>query len=533
MRIALLGPLEVGEGNTRLGARDRAVLSALAMSPGRLLSPEQLAEAVWGDDPPPTWPKSLQGCISRLRKLLGPEAIRTTDHGYRLHLPSDVVDAVQFDRGARRAEELLTLREFERARYVATQALDLWRGRPLAELEQWDEGSAEAGRLTELRAGLEEISIEASLAAGHHREVLARAARMVEEAPLRERRWALLARAQYQAGQQSEALRTLHRVGTVLRRELGLDPGPELVALEQAILRQDPDLFVAEALGRRNDASPYPGLRAYAEGDAESFFGRETEVRTCLERLQNVGLLAIVGPSGSGKSSLLRAGIVPALREDGREVAVLTPGSRPADSMSAAQVKRHSVLLVDQAEEAFSLCPDEDERRRFFDALVAHTERGQVVLAMRADFTGELAQHPALAGLVERGLALLGAMSPDGLRAAVEGPAGLHGLMLEPGLVDLLVQEVEGEPGALPLMSHALRETWLRHEGRTLTVAGYQASGGIRGAVAQSAESLYARIPDSGRRQLRDLVLRLVVPGPEGEPVRSRVPRALAVVTPA
>ena len=156
----------------------------------------------------------------------------------------------------------------------------------------------EAHRLDELRSELEELVVEASLAAGHHEEVLAQAAAMVEAAPLRERRWALLAQAQYLAGRQTEALRTLRRVRVVLARDLGLDPGPDLVALEQAILRQDPELDGRAAPDARDDVSPYPGLAAYGEADTESFFGREEETNICLERLISVRLLAIVGPSG-------------------------------------------------------------------------------------------------------------------------------------------------------------------------------------------------------------------------------------------
>ncbi len=175
---------------------------------------------------------------------------------------------------------------------------------------------------------------------------------------------------------------------------------------------------------------------------------------------------------------------------------------------------------------------DEDEREQFFDALVAQTGRGLVVLALRADHTGDVAGFPGLAVLVEQGLFLLGPMSAESLRKAIETPARQHGLVLEAGLSDLLVREIEGEPGALPLLSHALRETWLRHEGRTLTVAGYQASGGVRGAVAQSAEALYAGLDDAQRAQLRELLLRLVVPGPGGMPVRGEVPRRQVVVDP-
>src|SRR5262249_56788149 len=130
----------------------------------------------------------------------------------------------------------------------------------------------------------EELAVEASLAAGHHREVLAQAAAMVEAAPLRERRWILLARAQYQSGDQHEALRTVRRLRAVLQRELGLDPGPDLVALEQAILRQDSALLVEAAGEGLDGGSPYLGLTPYGEADSEAFFGRESEVETCGDR---------------------------------------------------------------------------------------------------------------------------------------------------------------------------------------------------------------------------------------------------------
>ena len=172
-----------------------------------------------------------------------------------------------------------------------------------------------------------------------------------------------------------------------------------------------------------------------------------------------------------------------------------------------------------------TLCRDTGERVRFFAALVAHAERAPLVVAMRADRVGDVSAYPEFARLVERGLYLLGAMDDAELRAAIEGPAHQAGLLLEPGLVDLLVRDVEREPGALPLLSHALRQAWQRREGQTLTVAGYRESGGIRGAVAQSAEEIYEQTPAEQRRLLRDLLLRLVAPSPEGEPVHARVPR--------
>ncbi|WP_281280831.1 BTAD domain-containing putative transcriptional regulator [Nocardioides guangzhouensis] len=535
MGIALLGPLVVNDGAVRLGSRDRIVLTALAMHPGEVLSAERLADAVWPGIPPASWHKNLQGCVVRLRKALGPQSIVTSPGGYRLALPADAVDGQVFERAVERGRELLTLGSHELAAFTLRDALSLWRGPALVDLEEWEPGNQYAERLEELRREAEELWLEAALKAGHHREVLAEAQAMVRAAPLRERRWQLLALAQYQSGRQGEALRTLHRLRQVLVRELGLDPGPDLVAFEQAILRQEPGLLVEPARASPEERCPYRGLTPYDVTDAESFFGRDGDVAACLELLAAEGVLAVVGPSGSGKSSLVRAGVAAALERDGRSVVTIVPGAHPLERSSAlpARRSRPATLVVDQCEEVFSLCHDAAEQRAFLDWLVEHARAAPVVVALRADRMGDVSGHPGFAKLVQRGLYVLAAMAPQDLEAAIEGPARQVGLIVEPGLVDLLVREVEGEPGALPMLSHVLQETWLRREGRTLTVAGYQASGGIRGAVAQSAEDVYGKVDEDERRALRDLLLRLVIPGLDGQPVRSRVPRRLVVGDPA
>ncbi len=273
---------------------------------------------------------------------------------------------------------------------------------------------------------------------------------------------------------------------------------------------------------------PYPGLLPFDLDDHEAFFGRDDDVRACLDILRERGAVSVVGPSGSGKSSLARAGIAAALRLQGHRVTVITPGDDP--EMTLATLPRPSgraVLVVDQCEEVFALSPDEGARAAFFDGLVRWSEQSRLVVAMRADRLADVSAYPGFARLVERSLYLLGAMTEDGLRAAVEAPARQAGLLIEPGLVDLLVSEVSGTAGALPLLSHALLETWRRREANTLTVEGYTASGGIRGAVAQSAEAVYAGIGPEQRLVLRDLVLRLVSSGTQGEPVRARLPRRL------
>jgi DNA-binding SARP family transcriptional activator/WD40 repeat protein len=526
MGIGVLGPLTVEGSGATINRRDRAVLQALVASHGEVVSADQLADAVWGESPPASWRKNLQGCVMRLRRLLGDHAIETLPQGYRLAVARDDVDAGRFEQLIDRAGELLVLGAADRSRYLLDEALGLWRGDALTDIADWSEGRIEAERLAELRLDAEELRLDCALRNGEHAQVLAELMALVRERPLRERRWALLALAQYRSGRQADALRTIREVRRVLSRELGLDPGPELVELERAILQQDPSLAVGDPLTQASPHCPYQGLVPYDVDDSEGFFGRADDVARCLQRLAAEGAVVVVGPSGSGKSSLVRAGLVASLRRAGRRVQVVTPGAHPMDALTGRQPE---VLVVDQCEEAVTLCTDPDERTAFFAALA---EREQLVVALRADRMGEVAGYPEFARVVERGLHLLNPMTADDLRACVEGPAQQAGLLLEPGLVDLLLREVEGEPGALPLLSHALRETWAHREGRTLTVEGYLATGGIRGAVARTADEVWESLGPDSQRVTRDLMLRLVATGEAGEPVRHRVPRRLLTTDP-
>ena len=525
MDIRVLGPLTI-DGSGPIGRRDRVVLGSLATRPGHPVSADQLADALWGERPPASWAKILQGCVVRLRKLLGPDAIETSAAGYVLRLPVDQIDSLRFEHQVARARELLTLGEPDRAAYLLTEALSLWSGEPYSDLGQWEPALAQARRLGELRLEAEELRVDAHLRAGRHREVIAEAQALVRGAPLRERRWALLATAQYQAGQQGEALRTIHQLKAVLVRQLGVDPDPELLTLEESILRKDPSLRVPDAPASVSAACPWQGLKPYDVDDADRFFGRDADVAAALATLERTSMLALVGPSGSGKSSILRAGVGASLRFRGRSTLVLTPGSHPAHTWAALDRARpDTVLLVDQLEELFTLCEDPEEQQRFLLRLAETAAHRTVAVALRADRLADVTLLPAISRLVERGLHLVGGLDEEGLRDAVTGPARLAGLVMEPGLVDLLVEEVREDPGALPLLSHALLETWKRRESHTLTVDGYRATGGIRGAVAQSAERLYAGIDAERRGRLRDLMLRLVSPGPDGGPVRAKVPR--------
>ncbi|WP_308284662.1 nSTAND1 domain-containing NTPase [Streptomyces flavotricini] len=342
---------------------------------------------------------------------------------------------------------------------------------------------------------------------------------------------------------------------------------------------------------------PYRGLAAFTTRDADWFFGRDRVTSALVERVFDRiggGPLVLVGRSGAGKSSLLSAGLVPALRRtggfpmagaDGWPVVRFTPTAHPLqelldrtakvlggglgitvrelrdrprrlleavqgladDTPDASGEDRPSgehrpscvrpVLLVDQFEELFTLCSDEDERRAFVHVLCTLATAGPqpgapdpavVVLGVRADFTGSCLDLPELAAACTDGLFVLPPMSVAELRESITRPAELAGLTLEPGLVQLLLRDagLREEPaaaatapatvpgdapsGALPLVSHALMATWQRRTGATLTVAGYEDTGGIQGAVAHTAESVFARLYPREQRTIRRILVALV-----------------------
>ncbi|MET8080390.1 AAA family ATPase [Streptomyces sp. NPDC005303] len=346
---------------------------------------------------------------------------------------------------------------------------------------------------------------------------------------------------------------------------------------------------------------PYRGLASYRQEDARWFFGRERSTKALVELLRSAagtgtgGLVMLVGASGAGKSSLLNAGLVTAL-EDGaldaageknengangdRTVVQLVPGADPLTELTAripelkplvsgsdtdtdtsgpdidhppefAHAVREAVaswaqreaatarpvVIVDQFEEAFTLCSDETARRTFVQLLhAACTPAGPdvpapalVLLGIRADFYERCLDHPELADALQHRHMVLGPLTGGELREAVTGPARAVGLELEPGLAELIVREVSADgprgahdAGVLPLLSHALLATWQRRKAGRLTVAGYRAAGGIQGAVAATAERAWSALDPAARTAARLLLLRLVRLGEDTPATRRR-----------
>src|SRR5215212_9482262 len=341
---------------------------------------------------------------------------------------------------------------------------------------------------------------------------------------------------------------------------LGLEEEPKAVArlldLAANVRRED-----APGLG----LCPYKGLNYFDEADADLFVGREALTDnqtghvlslTASNAQDEPRFLAIVGASGSGKSSLVRAGLISALRWNKTSadwhIHVLTPTAHPLESLAAALTDSVSgtatlmddlardhrslqiftkrklgsangtcvLLVIDQFEELFALCRSEAERASFIGNLLtaaSETEGPVIILiTLRADFYAPCANYPPLRKALARNQEYIGAMSTEELRRAIEEPARRGRWELESGLVEVLLHDVGHEPGALPLLSHALFETWQRRRGRTLTLSGYASSGGVRGVIAESAETVFSdQFTREQRAIARRIFLRLTELGDE------------------
>jgi WD40 repeat protein/DNA-binding SARP family transcriptional activator len=795
MRFGVLGPLEVRSASGQVtikGVKERRLLGLLLSRANSVVPVDDIIEGLWGSNPPPSAAKSVQVYIVRVRKMLAPGGadgvVARQGAGYVLRAARDQVDALQFADLVARAREAGA---HGAAAVVLRDALGLWRGAAYADFQDTLFGATEAARLEEMRLTALEARIDADLALGRHAEVTAELEALVRECPLRERFWAQLMLALYRSGRQSDALLAFRRARDCLVEEIGVEPGPELQALEAGVLAHDPGLAVVAAAGppelpaelrradplfvAREDAMtclrglwadaergrggvvlvagpagsgrtrlaaelahhahargavvrlrseqaraggglsrpasiaeaaagrpvllilddvdrpgpgdvalleasaaaarlsllvvatydparadsrlhaveltaghehrlalpplaaadavlivrrylgaeaeagvvgrivaqaqglpgrlhelaaawmeqdatqrvagavaqapaarsalsavratvadgvldlhrvragraahagpqaadgealcPYKGLARFEKEDAALFHGREALVAALVARLADTPLLAVTGPSGAGKSSLLRAGLLPALAAgvlpgSGRwQQCVLTPGTAPPGGLPQVPEDgpaRVTVMVIDQFEELFTAYHDEAERACFATRLIRLLEceptPARIILAIRADYLGPCAAYPDLASRIGEGTVLVGPMTDDEVRRAVEGPARYAGLDVEQDLLDAVVTDVRGRPGSLPLLSTALLDTWQRRRGRTLTHAGYLAAGGVSGALARLADSAYARLDPAGQEAARRILVRLAETGEAGLPVRRRVP---------
>jgi serine/threonine protein kinase/WD40 repeat protein/DNA-binding SARP family transcriptional activator len=351
----------------------------------------------------------------------------------------------------------------------------------------------------------------------------------------------------------------LREVVQVATAENPADRYPDMTAFRLA-LRDAIGTTTAPA-ARRVRRNPYKGLAPFDEGDSADFYGRDDVIESIVDVVGRNGLTAIIGASGSGKSSLAMAGVVPALRDgvlpgsDEWSLVHMVPGIEPFEEFhiglreaavgypspvsgdSTRELRRaltealdgpnrKAMLVVDQFEELFSSAVDHDLRERFLENLVdlASDRRFKVLLTLRADFSDRPLAHPRFGDLVSKASLLLAPMRPDQIEDVIRRPAARVGVQVEPGLISEIVRDVSNAPAYLPLLQYVLSELFERRVEDRLTVHAYRSLGGVQGVLERQAEATFTSLDAEAQRACRQLFLRMVQLGDHGEETRRRVP---------
>ena len=350
----------------------------------------------------------------------------------------------------------------------------------------------------------------------------------------------------------------------------------ELAVIEQRAGQWQPEPAEPSApVPRWDDGCPYRGLLPYDQAHAAVFCGRERLTAELAGLLAGTGIVMVTGASGAGKTSLLRAGLVPALARGvqvpgshGWPVVSLTVTARPLTDLAAGlarlddrdpaavrqrladapgqahllirELTRNAarlVLIIDQFERVFAAdgAQQQAERAAFLDALSAAAARpagprgeppARVVIAVRGDYWDRCAALPQLVAAMERDQLVVGPMPDAGLRRAITGPAGASGLRVESALVDAIVADTSAVGASLPMFSQALALTWENREDGRLTRAGYDQAGRMAGAIEAGAEAVYARLTEDQRAIARDVLRQMTAVDRDGRLVRRPLPRA-------
>jgi WD40 repeat protein/DNA-binding SARP family transcriptional activator len=576
LRLWLLGTFQVTLDGVLLTGFEsnkvRGLLVYLALEAGRPHSREALATLLWPDWPHRAAMTHLRNALADLRRMIGDRDAETphllvTHAAIQFNTASLYqVDAAEFQKLAGEPGNVVSSPEGIK-RFAETAAI--YQGEFLEGFSVSDSASFEdwvSVRREQLhRLMMQTLSQLADLylACGEYEQAGRTAQRQIELEPWLEEAHRQLMCALALSDQRSAALVQYETCCRLLKDELGIQPTVDTQQVYEAI--RDGRLEALQLPGGLLPAPgdpPFKGLLYFDVGDAGLFFGREALIARLVGHVREMAksravaslstrtekprdpeyppLLTLVGASGSGKSSVVRAGLAPLLKEDGWAVQVIIPTDRPLDALKGFEECGHgensTLLVVDQFEEVFTQCHEENEREAFIDQLLDLPD--PIIIVLRADFYVHCARYPRLRQAVCGRQEYIGSMSTEELRRAIEEPAWRNGWKLEPGLVELILRDLgvhanrSPEPGALPLLSHALLETWKRRSGRILTLKGYSEAGGVHGAIAKTADVVFAGL-DAGQQAItRRIFLRLTELGEGMLDTRRRVPLAELMASP-
>lgn len=564
-----------GRAPTIETAKSKALLTYLATENDRPHLREQLAALFWPEADQKSAMQSLRQALYSLRRQLQPTIDQTTPATYLTVTRQDVAfnfdsehwsDVEQFTALIRATQQHSHQQVDTCSECVAglEEAIELYRGDFLAGLTLPDADDFEAWRLARQEWYRAQMLRALSSAASFYerRRDFSSAQRVLlrylELEPWDEDVHRRLIRIYALDNQRAAALQQFEVARRMLAQQFDASPAQETLQLVQEIQR-------GALVATPGDAgNPYKGLYAFSTADSADFYGREATVKYLLQRLDEMPMAFLIGSSGSGKSSIIRAGLIPALmnserlmepggaRPAGWSIVEFRPGADPFHALAEAltrlprvnidvgQVTRRlsaenatlgalnllpahtrTLIFADQFEELYTLCASATTRRTFIDLLLnsalAPASDAPIILiiAMRADFLSQALTHRALADALQRGGIVLGPMTRQELQRAIEAPARNRGVAYEPGLTERLLDDVGQEPGNLPLLQFALAELWLRRTGYVITHEAYDAIGRVSGALASYADQVYAGLTDEERATARRLLIQLVQPGDE------------------
>jgi len=588
LSVRTLGPFQVlldGELVTGFDSdKVRALLAYLVVEADRPHRREKLAGLLWPDYPDQSARTSLRSVLANLRKVIGDQNadsnfILVTRQTIQFNTQSDYdLDAQQFSEFVgTESEDQSDASNFEKA--ISLYSGDFMEGFSLSDsalFEEWMLVSRESLRRKALQALQHLTGYYQEL--GNHDLALELALRQIEMEPFQETAHQQAMWIWTKTGRRNEALAHYENFQKLLKSELDVAPLKQTQEMYQQLLDGDLPNPPTETMILRREAKkvgecPYRGLAAFREQDALFYHGREKFVQQLVEALKRHSLVEVIlGSSGTGKTSVVHAGLYPRLRDEADWFILdFRPGRQPFESLANALSKaiepnlretdrlieshklagalksselplksvleqilnKHSkedrlLLVLDQFEELYTLFPDSELRRQFIDMLlevVRPVEPSKIspfvlLTTLRADFMGQALSHRPLADVLQDGTFILGPMNKDELQAVIQDPAEKQGAAFEPGLVNRILDDVGEEPGNLPLLEFALTLMWDQLDEGWFTHEAYENIGRVEGALARHAEKVFDGLGEVDRERAKRIFIQLVQPGQGTEDTR-------------